>query len=238
MFLISNNNKSSEFLIINIKPDLQNNLYKEITLDDEFNILNNWIQLILDRYDLTLNWNYYMINIDNKYYRIFLFINKHQYLNLDDDSILYNNKISVPTLLIDIHKLTSLFKTIDLYVAIQYLKKKINNSSQIILLDPNYHNIIHNEIENLNDYNGSKKYYNIGISGINKYEFYKELSKIEILLNNKTENYNITYESLYIKIKEFNTNIWISINQDINYIKYFFNKFEKFTLTPNKNKNI
>ncbi len=241
MFNIYNNSKSSEFIIINIKPNIKKHtLYNEITLDDEFNILNNWIQSILDKYDNTINWNYYMVNINNSYYRIFIFINKHNYLNMDNETLLYfNNNIST-NLVIDINKLVSLFTSIDLFIILQYLKKNISNvASQIILLDSNYHNIIKNELDNLqHDINDNKIiYYNIGISGINKYDFYKELSKIEILLNNTNEEFNIYKEIVYIKIKESNKDIWVCINND-SLIKYLFNKFEKFTSTPNKNKNI
>jgi hypothetical protein len=88
MIELLQNNINSEFLIINFILNFDDNhtiQYKKIY----YNIICEWLKIILDKYNCIYNWVFYINNLNYKIIRVFIFINKYNYPNMDQQNLIY-----------------------------------------------------------------------------------------------------------------------------------------------------
>lgn len=88
MLELIHNSINSEYIIINFKlefDDIDTIEYKKVY----YNIISEWIKLILDKYKIVLNWTFYINNLNYNTIRLFLLIDKYNYPNMDENNIIY-----------------------------------------------------------------------------------------------------------------------------------------------------
>jgi hypothetical protein len=218
------NECDSEFIIINIKIDYMDIL--DLDLINKYYVsIAEWIKTILDKYNNTYNWKFYICNLHFRVMRIFITIDKQNYAKVDDTKTIYitNYFINNNPIIINLDKLISLFNIQDF---ILFLHSNTNIESDNSTQSDYSYESDSNSSEETEDGNILIK--NIGISGITKETFISELKKIPLLkINTNKFNslLNTFHEDIYNKLLENNILFWITSNN--NYIIY--NKIDNDT---------
>ncbi len=170
MLELIHNSVNSEYIIINFKlqfDELDTIEYKKVY----YNIISEWIKLILDKYKIVFNWTFYINNLNYNTIRIFLLIDKYNYSNMDDSSIIYisnafefYNKNDI-----NIIDLSKLFNIDELKIIIEQefnnIKNNLNStksncssiSSDGSLIKMPIDNIIENHFDEFNEMNKIKE---------------------------------------------------------------------------------
>lgn len=240
---IINNKIDSEYMIVNIKLNFNNNdnlTYKK----QYFNSIKEWIKLTLDKYIVLYNWIYFINNFNFDTIRIFIFIDPITSPNMDDNKLIFlTNNFTFADRKINIKNLSNLFNLEEFKIIIQQQCKLINqhslsssNESQISDLINTDYNLYDNNLDyqgytlinnqlinniNMSRLDNSNPYslnniYSIGISGINKNTFISELKKINTIKYSNiyyNSKHNIYNYNLLKKIKENNEFYWVDFNQ-------------------------
>lgn len=213
---ILHNDCDSEFIIINIKMDYLNILNLDL-INNYYIAIAEWVKHILDKYNNTYNWKFFISNLHFRVIRIFITIDKKNYAKVDDDTksiYVTNYYINNNSIIINLERLSLLFNIQDFILFLHsYNIIESENSSQ-----SNYSINSYDSDSTIDDNILIK---NIGISGITKETFISELKKIPLLkINTYKSNsiLNIYHEDIYTKLLENNTLFWITSNN--NYIIY------------------
>lgn len=217
---VINNNQPSEYIIINFKINNNDELNLDI-IDNYYKTISEWIKFILDTYDTRFNWNFYICNLNFNIIRVFIYISKHQYAKMDNDT----NTLYISNSYYDINKYNINLDILSSFIKCKEFLLLLNNKNlsldfstsdsesdsssdyDELYANLNYtHLIIENKESLINT---------IGISGVNYDTFISELNKIYLLkfsyYNHKNENINeIFSEDIYKKINENNELFWVT----------------------------
>lgn len=221
MLELIHNSINSEYIIINFKlefDEIDTIEYKKVY----YNIISEWIKLILDKYKIVFNWTFYINNLNYNTIRIFLLIDKYNYPNMDDSKLIYisnafefYNKNDI-----NILDLSKLFNIDELKVIIEQeynnIKNNLNStksncssvSSDGSLIKMPIDNIIEDHFDEFNKVNKS-----------NKKEIINETNET----NNSTKKCNI----IAIGLSGVNKNTFIHELKKINVLKHsdiYYNK--------------
>ena len=241
MLELIHNSINSEYIIINFKlefNELDSIEYKKVY----YNIILEWIKLILNNYKIVLNWTFYINNLNYNTIRIFLLIDKYNYPNMDDGNIIYitnafefYNKNDI-----NILDLSKLFNINELKVIIEQefnnIKNNLNStksncsslSSDSSLIQMSIDNIIEDHFDEINKFNESNESNETNETNETN-EINKPNETNEINKPNEIKNINLpeTHNIKAIGLSGVNKNTFIHELKKINILKHsdiYYNK--------------